>query len=43
MRALIAVDAEYAADDATITPKSQIAVIPPVSGGMLYEGFTIDD
>src|SRR5581483_10763849 len=34
-RVLIAVDSEYAADDATITPDSQIAVIPPVSGGSL--------
>jgi molybdenum cofactor cytidylyltransferase len=41
--ALIAVDAEYAADDATIAPKSQIAVIPPVSGGNGLEGFTIND
>ena len=42
-RALIAVDAEYADDDATITPRSQIAVIPPVSGGTGTEDFTIND
>jgi molybdenum cofactor cytidylyltransferase len=41
--ALIAVDEEYAGDEATITPGSQIAVIPPVSGGTLREGLTIDD
>jgi molybdopterin converting factor subunit 1 len=51
--ALIAVDEEYAGDDATITPRSQLAVIPPVSGGagtistsrldVLHESFTIDD
>jgi molybdopterin converting factor subunit 1 len=32
-RALIAVNQEYADDQATIGPGSQIAVIPPVSGG----------
>ena len=42
-RALIAIDEEYATDDATITPGSPIAVIPPVSGGVLDEGSTIDD
>ncbi len=31
--ALIAVDEEYASDDVPITPGSQLAVIPPVSGG----------
>ncbi len=31
--ALIAVDEEYASDDVAITPGSQLAVIPPVSGG----------
>jgi molybdenum cofactor cytidylyltransferase len=33
MSALIAVDEEYAEDDVPITPGSQLAVIPPVSGG----------
>jgi molybdopterin converting factor small subunit len=28
-----AVDAEFASRDATITPESEIALIPPVSGG----------
>jgi molybdopterin converting factor subunit 1 len=42
-RALIAVDAEYAADDATLTPNSQIAVIPPVSGGTRLEDFPFHD
>ena len=28
-----AVDQEYAADDVEISPKSQVACIPPVSGG----------
>jgi molybdopterin converting factor subunit 1 len=32
-RVLIAVDEEYARDDALITAGSQVAVIPPVSGG----------
>ncbi len=42
--ALIAVDSEYADNDATITPKSQIAVIPPVSGGGTQpEGFSSHD
>jgi molybdenum cofactor cytidylyltransferase len=31
--ALFAVDEEYASDDTTISPKSRVAVIPPVSGG----------
>ena len=31
--ALIAVDEEYASDDVSIRPGSQLAVIPPVSGG----------
>ena len=31
--ALIAVDEEYAGDDAPISPGSRLAVIPPVSGG----------
>jgi molybdenum cofactor cytidylyltransferase len=31
--ALIAVDEEYASDDVPIAPDSQLAVIPPVSGG----------
>lgn len=31
--ALIAVDEEYASDDVSIGPESQLAVIPPVSGG----------
>jgi molybdopterin converting factor subunit 1 len=30
---LIAVGAEYAADDHTVSPGDDIAVIPPVSGG----------
>ncbi|MBX6315965.1 MAG: MoaD/ThiS family protein [Isosphaeraceae bacterium] len=30
---LIAVDAEYAADDRPIPPGAELAVIPPVSGG----------
>ena len=33
LSALIAVDEEYADDDVPITPGSQLAVIPPVSGG----------
>ncbi len=51
--ALIAIDEEYADDEATISPDSQIAVIPPVSGGARTistarhdhsnESFTIDD
>ena len=28
-----AVDSEFAADTATISPKSEVALIPPVSGG----------
>jgi len=31
--ALWAVDAEYAADDAQVTERSDVAIIPPVSGG----------
>ena len=30
---LVAVDAEYAGDDAQLTAKSEVALIPPVSGG----------
>lgn len=30
---LFAVDAEYAGDQMVVTPKSEIACIPPVSGG----------
>jgi molybdopterin converting factor subunit 1 len=30
---MIAVDSEYAGDDRVITPGSEVAVIPPVSGG----------
>lgn len=32
-RAMLAVDAEYAKDDACLSPMSEIALIPPVSGG----------
>lgn len=32
-RPLIAVNAEYAADDRQIFPSDEVAVIPPVSGG----------
>jgi molybdopterin converting factor small subunit len=32
-RMLFAIDTEYATDDARITPLSEIACIPPVSGG----------
>lgn len=32
-RARIAIDLEFAADDMKITPTSEVAVIPPVSGG----------
>jgi len=32
-RSLIAVDAEYAGDDFPLGPTSQVALIPPVSGG----------
>jgi len=31
--ARIAVDSEYAADTVRVTPNSEIAMIPPVSGG----------
>ena len=31
--AMIAVDEEYASDDAPLTAESRVAVIPPVSGG----------
>lgn len=30
---IFAVDAAYAADDATVSPDTEIACIPPVSGG----------
>jgi molybdopterin converting factor subunit 1 len=30
---LIAIDSEYASDDAAIRPGAEVAVIPPVSGG----------
>ena len=30
---MIAVDEEYASDDAPLTAESRVAVIPPVSGG----------
>ena len=30
---MFAVDSDYAADDASITPESEVACIPPVSGG----------
>jgi molybdopterin converting factor small subunit len=33
-RALIAVDQEYAGDDVALAPGSQLAVVPPVSGGV---------
>ena len=32
-RSMIAVDAQYAGDDATVRSASEIALIPPVSGG----------
>ena len=32
-RAMIAIDAEYASDDAIVSEKAEIALIPPVSGG----------
>jgi molybdopterin converting factor subunit 1 len=32
-RCAIAVDEDFAADDVIVTDKSEIAVIPPVSGG----------
>jgi molybdopterin converting factor subunit 1 len=32
-RAMLAVDTEYARDDVTLRPSSEIALIPPVSGG----------
>jgi len=32
-RAMFAVDTEYASDDARIPPESEVACIPPVSGG----------
>ena len=38
---MIAVDAEYAADDKVIALGSDVAVIPPVSGGALW--FCIPD
>ncbi len=31
---LIAVDSEYAGDDQVVGPGSEVAVIPPVSGGL---------
>ena len=30
---LVAVDADYARDDAQLTERSEVALIPPVSGG----------
>jgi molybdopterin converting factor subunit 1 len=30
---MIAVDSEYAKDDQALTPASEVALIPPVSGG----------
>ncbi len=43
-RALIAVDQEYAGDDAILTAGAEIAVIPPVSGGAFrLRNLTIDD
>jgi molybdopterin converting factor subunit 1 len=32
-RAMLAIDAEYARDDQVLRPHSEIALIPPVSGG----------
>lgn len=32
-RAMIAVDAQYAADDAPLSDACEVALIPPVSGG----------
>jgi molybdopterin converting factor subunit 1 len=32
-RAMIAIDAEYVRDDAVVPENSEIALIPPVSGG----------
>ncbi len=32
-RAMIAIDTEYVSNDAVVPEKSEIAVIPPVSGG----------
>lgn len=32
-RAMLAVDTEYARDDVCLRPASEIALIPPVSGG----------
>jgi sulfur-carrier protein len=32
-RAMLAIDAEYAQNDGAIRPASEIALIPPVSGG----------
>lgn len=31
--AMLAVDADYASDEVVVSPSSQIALIPPVSGG----------
>jgi molybdenum cofactor cytidylyltransferase len=36
-RVLVAVDSEYARDDTPLTPVSQVALIPPVSGGGLIQ------
>lgn len=33
IRAMIAVDTEYATDETTIPARAEIAIIPPVSGG----------
>lgn len=32
-RAMFAIDAEYASDEASISPTAEVACIPPVSGG----------
>lgn len=35
--AMISVDEDYASDDTTITPASRLAMIPPVSGGGIWD------